>query len=82
MSRLFDHPLPVLVTLGEDGEPVHLRWELEERVLEVCGRWRVDDDWWREPVSRAYYLLRTPTALLELFEDAAQGGWYLERVHD
>ncbi len=49
---------------------------------EVVNRWRVDDDWWRVPISRMYYLVTTPTMLLEIFEDLCTGDWYIERVID
>ena len=82
VSRLPETPTPVDVEPGEGGAPAVLRWELRERVVDVVSRWRVDADWWREPVSRMYYLVLKPSALLEVFEDLIAGGWYLERVRD
>ena len=49
---------------------------------EVVNRWRVDDDWWRVPISRTYYTVRTPTAMLEVYRDDRTGDWYLQRVID
>ncbi len=83
MSRLFlENPLHIGVELDTTGYPAAVMWELEERVVEVVNRWRVDDDWWRVPISRMYYKLQTPTALLDVYQDLITGEWYLERVHD
>ena len=90
MSRLLEEPLPLQIELNERGEPAHMRFVGAGPcacprgcpVLEVCSRWRVDDDWWRVPISRMYYKLRTPTSLIELYQDLNSGEWFLERVHD
>ncbi len=89
MSRLPEEPLPVEVKIDGWGQPATVSWTLNEGtgvrecpVVEVCARWRVDDDWWRAPISRMYYKLRTRTALIEVFRDLNSGRWFLERVHD
>ena len=82
MVGLPETPLPVDVEPDARGLPAVVRWERRERVLEVVARWRVDDSWWRAPVSRMYYEVATPSALLVVFLDLLAGGWYLERVHD
>jgi hypothetical protein len=48
-------------------------------VREVVNRWRVDDDWWRVPISRTYYTVTTPTMLLDVYRDDIAGDWYLQR---
>ncbi len=48
----------------------------------MINRWRVDDDWWRVPISRMYYVVTTPAMLLEIYEDLRTGDWYLQRVVD
>ncbi len=96
MSRLLTPALPIRAELTLDGEPRSITCVSTDsaarspllpspgpnRVLEVCNRWRVDDEWWRKPISRMYYELRTPTALLEVFQDLNTGEWFLERLHD
>ncbi len=96
MSRLPEKPQPLIVELDTYGLPTSLTFTSPVAgagshacpgpriysVLEVCSRWRVDDDWWRVPISRTYYKLRTSDALLEVYHDLIGGGWYLERVHD
>jgi hypothetical protein len=49
----------------------------------ICNRWRVDDDWWREPVARTYFKLVTRDGLLcTVFWDEIRGTWHLERIFD
>ncbi len=43
----------------------------------VTNRWRVDDHWWRVPISRTCHTIATPTALLEVYRDDRAGDWYL-----
>ncbi len=59
-----------------------LTWQTREPVREVVNRWRVDDDWWRVPISRMYWVVTTPTLLLEIYGDLCTGDWYLQRVID
>jgi hypothetical protein len=51
-------------------------------VASIRDRWRLDDEWWRErPVSRLYYaLLLEDGALLVVFQDLIEGGWYEQRA--
>ena len=49
----------------------------------ICNRWRVDDDWWREPTARAYFKLVTRDGLLcTVYLDEMRGTWHLERIFD
>ncbi len=68
--------------VDSQGWPTALTWQRREPVREVVNRWRVDDDWWRVPISRTYYTVTTPTMLLEIYHDDRTGGWYLQRVID
>ena len=47
------------------------------RVAEILDRWRIDDEWWRKPVSRMYFHVALEGGqLLTLFHDLATGRWY------
>jgi hypothetical protein len=49
----------------------------------ICNRWRVDDDWWREPTARSYFKLVTRDGLLcTVYLDEMRGTWHLERIFD
>ena len=46
-------------------------------VREVLNVWRIDEEWWRRPVSRLYFSLElTSGARVTVFEDLATGAWY------
>ena len=73
VSRLYDPSPAITVEVDDQGQPTALTWKQREPVREVVNRWRVDDDWWRVPISRTYYTVRTPTALLEVYRDDRAG---------
>ncbi len=85
MSRLFAQPRSVQVRTDAAGEPAGLFWGGRWQSARVCGRWRVEDDWWRQggEVVREYRRLRTASGTVcVVFRDEVAGGWYLERVLD
>ncbi len=82
VSRLYDPEPPSTVEVNDLGRPAALTWQRREPVREVVNRWRVDDDWWRVPISRMYWVVTPPTMLLEIYEDLRTGDWYLQRVID
>ncbi len=48
-------------------------------VVEIVDRWRIDDEWWRQEVSRMYFrIVLAGGAILNIFHDLLQGGWYLQ----
>ena len=84
MTRLHgDHPL-VQVELDPTGQPARIRLDGETHgEVGVCNRWRVDDDWWRNLVARAYYKVVTRDGLLcTIYLDELRGTWHLERIFD
>ena len=64
--------------------PSLLTWQNQDHlVIEITKTWRVDIDWWRERVWRAYFKLRTDTGLLVIvYQDLLSGKWYLQRLYD
>jgi hypothetical protein len=47
------------------------------QVKETLKAWRIDDEWWREPISRFYYLLEfTSGKRFTVFQDLITGRWY------
>lgn len=48
-----------------------------------AGPFRLSESWWEHPVERDYYQLVDPVgALLLVFRDLRNGGWYLQGVFD
>lgn len=64
--------------------PYRIEWQgFTHQVLEITRYWRIDIDWWRERIWRAYFKLRTETGLLVvIYQDLIEGGWYLQRLYD
>ena len=82
VSRLYDLELPITVEVDNDVRPSAVTWQQREPVREVVNRWRVDDDWWRVPISRTCYSVITTTMVLEIYRDDIAGDWFLQRVVD
>ena len=70
-------PEPVEV-IAREGTPkaVNHRKKLLH-VKAILNTWRIDDEWWRKPVSRLYYLVEfTNGSRLTVFRDVLTGKWY------
>ncbi len=79
--RALNAPRPVTVQASAEGEPVAVRlrpggdWQR----LTVQERWRIDDEWWREPIERHYFAVALPQgARLCLYHDALTGEWWVQ----
>ncbi len=82
MTRLLGHHPLIDVELDERGQPCRLRWPGGGEAVEVANRWRVDETWWRRPVSRDYYKLVGRGLLVLVYQDRLDGSWHLERLFD
>ncbi|MHB8508814.1 MAG: hypothetical protein ACYDGR_09230 [Candidatus Dormibacteria bacterium] len=89
MTRLVSDHLQMEVEL-DAGIPSTVRMpgaRMPLPVTRIFSRWRVETDWWREPLGREYWKLALrqgggrPELLCELYLDRA-GGWRLSRVFD
>jgi len=86
VTRLWPVGLPINVT-GIDVErarPAGFTWQGQNhQVDEITREWRVDIDWWRGRVWRAYFKLSTDTGLLVvIYQDLLSGEWHLQRLYD
>lgn len=80
--RPLAQPKPVHVRTDERGEPefVRLPGKTARTVVSIRERWRIDDEWWRRPISRAYYgVVLDDGRLLTLFHDLVEGAWYMQK---
>ena len=82
MTRLLGHHPLIDVDLDVRGQPARLRWDGATEQVEVCNRWRIEEAWWRRPVSRDYYKLVGVHVLALVYLDRVDGTWHLERVYD
>ncbi len=75
--RALNAPQRVEVELGADGLPLTVGRQAVESFGEI---WRLDDEWWRRPISR-----RCIEAILDggkhvvLFEDLTTGEWWIQK---
>jgi|ERR1700756_3962064 hypothetical protein len=80
--RALNAPQRVHVELDERRMPriVKLEMSNEKRVESIGENWRMDDEWWRQPIVRRYV-----EAVLEgggrvlLFEDLITGEWFVQK---
>ena len=75
-------PKAVVVRTDEHGSPTHVRLpgKTARRVEAVRERWRIDDEWWRQPISREYRALVLDDGRhLTLYHDLLEGGWYVQK---
>jgi hypothetical protein len=79
--RSLNLPQPVAVRVdAQSGLPYALRERQQWRKIErIQDMWHVDDEWWREPISRRYIqvVLRGGT-LRTLFHDRINDRWFTQ----
>lgn len=75
-------PKPIVVRSDDQGDPVHVRLpgKPARRVAVVRERWRIDDEWWRHPISRDYLtVVLDEGTVLTLYHDLLLDEWYVQR---
>ena len=80
--RPLGEPRPVHVRTDETGEPTHVRLpgKTARRVEAVRERWRIDDEWWRQPISREYRAVVLDDGRpITLYHDLLAGAWYAQK---
>ncbi len=75
--RSVNQPRPVTI-LVEAGQPVILiEGQRRHRIEQVQDVWRIDDEWWRNPISRYYYrVVLDNGSLRTIYHDLVSGDWY------
>jgi hypothetical protein len=47
------------------------------QVEEILNKWRIDEEWWRKPISRLYYEIAFASgSRFTVFQDLITGKWY------
>lgn len=80
--RPLGEPKAVTVRTDEHGEPVHVRLpgKTARRIEAVRERWRIDDEWWRSPISREYRAVVLDDGRnVTLYRDLLDGSWYAQK---
>lgn len=85
--RALNRPRRVDVELNERGLPRVVTSEDEQgraktSTVETIGEvWRVDDEWWRQPLSRRYVeVVLQGGGHLMLFEDLTTSEWFAQDI--
>lgn len=74
--RALNVPRAVQVAVNDRGLPTMVDDVAVEEVLEG---WRIDDEWWRDPITRCYVeVVLEGGAHLVLFEDLQHGAWFAQ----
>jgi hypothetical protein len=56
------------------------RQEVGRAVESILEIWRVDDEWWRQPISRWYAEVVLDGGMhVVLYEDLMTGDWYIQK---
>ena len=82
--RALNEPRPVRVRVDAGGRPTAVALPGSSRrgfraVESVRESWRIDDEWWRHPISRYYHdLVLEGGQLVILYQDLVDGEWYLQ----
>ncbi len=75
-------PKAVVVHTDERDEPTHVRipGKPARQVAVVRERWRIDDEWWRQSISREYRtIVLDDGTVITLYHDLTDGSWYVQR---
>jgi len=77
--RPVNEPQPARVQV-QGGRPsaviVHRHWQ---QVAGIQETWIIEDEWWREPISRHYFaLLLENGAFLTVFHDRIADSWFTQ----
>jgi hypothetical protein len=78
--RALNEPRPIRVRASDEGRPQAVMEGSRSRRVEVVREcWRIDDEWWRRPISRLYFSVVLENGKsLTLFQDLVQGGWFVQ----
>jgi hypothetical protein len=75
--RALNVPQRVEVELDASGSPARIGSVTIDAVRES---WRIDDEWWREPITRSYYeVLLDGGGRVVIFLDHAKQEWWMQQ---
>ncbi len=81
--RPLGSPSPVQVRTDRKGHPIEIRrgargWK-GGRVASIQETWKIDDEWWRQPISRLYrQVILENGKMMTLYRDLTDGSWYVQ----
>ena len=82
--RVLNEPVPIVVTIDQYRQPMEVveqsgHASSTNRVIAVLDTWRIDDEWWRDPISRSYFDITFENGRhVIVFEDLTSGKWFMQ----
>ena len=75
--RVVNLPRAVEVVADERGLPLEVVRRGRQRVTAIQDVWRIDDEWWREPISRRYFrVLLDGSEIRTIYHDLINDEWF------
>lgn len=75
--RPLNLPKPITVQTKGDTPAVLIEGKRRLKVTQVKDVWRIDDEWWRNPISRRYYqLVLEDGTLRTVYHDLVSDTWH------
>jgi hypothetical protein len=78
--RALNQPAPAAVEASPRGRPLAVLWRgVFRRVSAIHDTWRIDDEWWRDEISRRYFHVELDDGRrLTLYHDLYHDAWFAQ----
>jgi hypothetical protein len=78
--RALNVPKPIRVKVGAGGRPLVLYLEgRARRIRQILNIWQIDDEWWRDRISRRYATLVLENGqMMTIYLNLLDGRWYVQ----
>jgi hypothetical protein len=75
--RPVNRPQSVTILTNNERPVALVTSKRRHRIEQVQDVWRLDDEWWRSPISRRYYrIVLDDGSLRTIYYDLIDGAWY------
>ena len=79
--RPLNLPRPINIITMDDHDPplpyAVIEQNHQRRVEQILDTWDVDEEWWRDPLRRRYYLLLlTDGSVYTVYQNRVNGEWF------
>lgn len=78
--RLLNQPRPSVVEANAYGEPTSVVAQGRfVKVRTIHDQWRIDDEWWRDEISRRYFALELENGRrITVYHDVVSESWFAQ----
>ncbi|HUG15295.1 MAG TPA: hypothetical protein VMM78_09775 [Thermomicrobiales bacterium] len=75
--RSINQPRPLAVEADDKGLPLELTQHGSKHVAAIQDVWRIDDEWWRDLISRRYFRVVLDSGEIRtIYHDLVSGEWF------